>query len=77
MHGSDDSPGLRGMARVAARARWELRSEAGRFPSIYLPAIRWRYRAGQFQIPLADDTELVIDGFLRSGTTFVLSLIHI
>jgi hypothetical protein len=61
------------MARVAARARWELRSEAGRFPSIYLPAIRWRSRAGQFQIPLADDTELVIDGFLRSGTTFVFT----
>lgn len=53
--------------------RWELRTLAGRHAALYLPAIRWRYRPGQFQIPFRDDTELVIDGFLRSGTTYAFT----
>jgi hypothetical protein len=55
------------------RLRWEVRTVAGRYPSLYLPVIRWRYRPGQFQIPVRPDTELVIDGFLRSGTTFAFT----
>jgi hypothetical protein len=35
--------------------------------------VRWRYRPGQFQIPINSGTELVIDGFLRSGTTFAFT----
>jgi len=61
------------LASAARRLRWDARTVAGRYPSLYLPAIRGRYRDGQFQIPLRDDTELVIDGFMRSGTTFAFT----
>ena len=70
---SADTPGVRVATSLAARVRWELRTIAGRFPTIYLPVVRWRYRPGQFQMPLREDTELVIDGFLRSGSTFVFT----
>jgi hypothetical protein len=60
-------------ARALRRLRWEARTLAGRYPGLYLPLLRWRYRPGQFQIPLREDTELVIDGFLRSGTTFAFT----
>jgi hypothetical protein len=63
----------RALATAALRARWEARTIAGRYPTLYLPSIRRRYRPGQFQIPLRPETELVIDGFMRSGTTFAFT----
>jgi hypothetical protein len=63
----------RATTTAALRARWDARTVAGRYPALYLPSIRRRYREGQFQIPLRADTELVIDGFMRSGTTFAFT----
>jgi hypothetical protein len=64
---------LASVAVAVRRVRWEVRIVAARYPFLYLPVVRHRYRAGQFQIPLGADTELVIDGFLRSGTTFMFT----
>jgi hypothetical protein len=65
------------LAIAARRLRWDARTVAGRYPGLYLPMIRRRYREGQFQIPLRDDTELVIDGFMRSGTTFAFTAFEV
>jgi hypothetical protein len=52
--------------RPWVRARFEARSIAGKYPSIYLPIAR-RRRRGE---PVSSDTALVIEGFPRSGNTF-------
>jgi hypothetical protein len=72
-HGFLRRVGLGQAGDLVRRGRWEVRTLAGRFPRLYLPVVRARYRPGQFQIPFQPDTELVIDGFLRSGTTFVFT----
>ena len=51
------------------RARFEARSIAGKHPSIYLPIARRRGRAE----PVTRATEVVIEGFPRSGNTFCVT----
>jgi hypothetical protein len=53
------------------RARYELRTVAADYPSIYLPFARRAHAAGPGKV-LGPDTELVIEGFTRSGTTFAV-----
>jgi hypothetical protein len=60
------SAGDRPRGRLWVRARFEARSIAGRYPSIYLPIARRRHRGE----PVTRHTELVIEGFPRSGNTF-------
>jgi hypothetical protein len=52
--------------RLWVRARFEARSIAGKHPSIYLPIARRRHRGE----PVTRHTQLVIEGFPRSGNTF-------
>jgi hypothetical protein len=53
------------------RARYELRTVAADYPSIYLPLARRAHAAGPGKV-LGRETELVIEGFTRSGTTFAV-----
>jgi len=67
------APDVRG--RLAA-ARWELRTVAGRYPAVALPILRMRRRPGQFLTPVGPETEIVIEGFPRSGNTFAVAAFH-
>ena len=49
----------------------------GRYPSVALPILHARRRPGQFLAPLADETEIVIEGFPRSGNTFAVAAFHL
>jgi hypothetical protein len=66
-------------AGIAAGVRWELRTLAGKYPSVALPLLRWRSGRGpaQFLAPLDARTEIVIEGFPRSGNTFVVAAFHL
>jgi hypothetical protein len=55
-----------------ARLRWEARTLIGASPRLALPALRRRSHGGAFLQVVGDDTEIVIDGFPRSGNTFAL-----
>lgn len=48
--------------------RYELRSFFGAYPSVYLPVLRWLGRNNSRYI--SQDTQMVIEGFPRSGNTF-------
>jgi hypothetical protein len=52
-----------------------VRSVLGRFPAIALPILRSRRRDG-FLAPIRDETEVVIEGFPRSGNTFAVAAFH-
>jgi hypothetical protein len=62
--------------RLAAGARWEVRSVLGRYPAIALPLLRAR-RGDGFLAPIRDETEVVIEGFPRSGNTFAVAAFHL
>jgi hypothetical protein len=51
------------------RLRYEAGSLLRRFPALYLPIARRRRRAE----PLTSETELVVEGFPRSGNTFAVA----
>ena len=51
------------------RLRYEAGSVLRRFPALYLPIARRRRRAE----PLTSETELVVEGFPRSGNTFAVA----
>lgn len=53
------------------RIRYELRTVAAGHPGIYLPYARRAHAAGPGKV-LGPDTELLIEGFTRSGTTFAV-----
>jgi hypothetical protein len=66
--------GRLGEAGPAVKIRhwaYDLRTWAADHPSIYLPFARVTHPAGPGKI-LVDDTEIVIDGFTRSASTFAL-----
>ena len=65
------------LARAHVLGRWELRTLIGRHPSVALPILRARRRPGQFLAPLGDETEIVIEGFPRSGNTFAVAAFHL
>jgi hypothetical protein len=65
-----------GPAGFLAGVRWEARSVVGRHPSIALPLLRAR-RGDGFLAPIRDETEVVIEGFPRSGNTFCVAAFHL
>jgi len=64
------------VARRLPAARWQLRTTLGRYPSVALPILRARRRPGQFLTPVGPETEIVIEGFPRSGNTFAVAAFH-
>ena len=64
-----------GSSRLLAAARWELRTLLGRYPTVALPLLRAR-RGNGFLAPIRDETEVVIEGFPRSGNTFAVAAFH-
>ena len=63
-------------ARLVAGVRWEVRSVLGRHPVIALPLLRTR-RGDGFLAPIRDETDVVIEGFPRSGNTFAVAAFHL
>lgn len=61
--------------KLLAGARWELRTLLGRYPAVALPLLRARGGDG-FLAPIRDETEVVIEGFPRSGNTFAVAAFH-
>jgi len=61
--------------KLLAGARWELRTLLGRYPAVALPLLRARGGDG-FLAPVGDETEVVIEGFPRSGNTFAVAAFH-
>jgi hypothetical protein len=61
--------------KLLAEARWEARTLLGRYPAIALPLLRARGGDG-FLAPVRDETEVVIEGFPRSGNTFAVAAFH-
>jgi hypothetical protein len=61
--------------KLLVGARWEMRTLLGRYPAIALPLLR-RRRGDGFLAPIRDETEVVIEGFPRSGNTFVVAAFH-
>jgi len=64
------------MRRLGPGARWELRTLVGKYPAVALPILRARRRPGQFLTPIGPETEIVIEGFPRSGNTFAVAAFH-
>jgi hypothetical protein len=54
------------MLRTARKVRWELKTIAGRYPSLCRLLVR---RSGEYP---TEETEIVIEGFPRSGNTFAV-----
>jgi hypothetical protein len=61
----------RSSATLASRARHRLRTRVSEYPSIYLPFARRKYRGPSPEV-ISPETELVIDGYTRSATTFAV-----
>jgi len=57
---------------ASLRVRWEARTLIGRSPALALPVLRRRDPRSAFLRVIGDATEVVIDGFPRSGNTFAL-----
>lgn len=72
----DTNERTRGSADRLAAVRWELRTLLGRYPAVALPILRARRRPGQFLTPIGAETEIVIEGFPRSGNTFAVAAFH-
>jgi hypothetical protein len=54
--------------RIATRGLYEAMTLTARFPWIALPVARWRGHG----VPLSADTDIVIEGFPRSGNAFAV-----
>ena len=54
------------MSNLVPRMRFEVKRIVGNHPGLYLPIARRRMRG----LPFTSETELVIEGFPRSGNTF-------
>lgn len=61
----------RSSVSLASRARHRLRTRVAEYPSLYLPFARRKYPGPSPEV-ISPDTELVIDGFTRSATTFAV-----
>jgi hypothetical protein len=53
------------------RARYSVRTHISGSPALYLPLVRLRYRGVTDRV-VGPDTDLVIEGFQRSGNTFAV-----
>jgi hypothetical protein len=61
------------MGRFPERAAYSIRSMASAVPSVYLPFARMKYRDAENGNRIVEaSTELVIEGFQRSGNTFAV-----
>ena len=60
-------PGLPGL--IATRGMYEVMTAGARYPWVALPVARWRGHG----VPLSEDTDIVIEGFPRSGNTFAVA----
>jgi hypothetical protein len=60
-------PGLPGL--MARRGLYEVMTAGARYPWVALPVARWRGHG----VPLSADTDIVIEGFPRSGNTFAVA----
>jgi hypothetical protein len=60
-----------GLSPLLRGARWTFRARVAEHPSLYIPFARLKY-AGPGPQVVGPDTELVIDGFTRSATTFAV-----
>jgi hypothetical protein len=74
--GVDVDDAIAALRRAAVRARWHVRGVAGSHPAVMMPLLRARRRDGQFLAPVDDATEIVIEGFPRSGNTFAVAAFH-
>jgi hypothetical protein len=68
---SEAVTGKRGMEETLCRARYSGRVWLSSVPSLYLPFARFKYRNVPNRL-VERDTELVIEGFQRSGNTFAV-----
>ncbi|MGH2554667.1 MAG: hypothetical protein ACRDHO_02985 [Actinomycetota bacterium] len=55
------------------RVRRRLRALVIRFPGIYIPLMRWRYRSSEGAGAVRRKTDIVIEGFERSGNSFAVA----
>ncbi len=53
--------------------RHDLRRKINRYPEIYFPVVRWRNYKNQSSVLLSKHTEIVIEGYPRSGNTFAVA----
>lgn len=61
---------------LALRARLFLRTRLSEHPSLYLPIARRRYPGPSPEV-LGDETELVIDGYTRSASTYAVYMLQL
>ena len=63
------------LRRSISQMRHELRRRFVNFPELYIPFARWRYPAGKLHRPeaLRKDTDIVIEGYPRSGNSFAFT----
>jgi hypothetical protein len=61
----------RSSVSLASRARHRLRTHLSEYPSLYLPFARRKYPGPSPEV-ISLQTELVIDGYTRSATTFAV-----
>lgn len=61
----------RSSVSLASRARHRLRTRVAEYPSLYLPFARRKYPGPSPEV-ISPETELVIDGYTRSATTFAV-----
>jgi hypothetical protein len=62
---------LSGPGASVSRLRLRGRTLISAYPSVYLPLARWKYRSHEGQV-VGRETELVIEGFPRSGNSFAV-----
>jgi hypothetical protein len=60
-------PGFPGL--IARRGLYEVMTAGARYPWVALPVARWRGHG----VPLSHDTDILIEGFPRSGNTFAVA----
>jgi hypothetical protein len=68
---SEATKGKRGVGETLCRAKYSSRVWLSSVPSLYLPFARVKYRSVPNRL-VERDTELVIEGFQRSGNTFAV-----
>ncbi|EDX85000.1 hypothetical protein S7335_2699 [Synechococcus sp. PCC 7335] len=63
------------LQRTTSQIRHELRRLMVKVPAVYLPLTRWKYPPGVLHRPeaLRHDTEIVIEGYPRSGNSFAFT----
>jgi len=66
-----NSPARRAGHRLLRRARHRLRARVSGYPALYLPFARHKYPGPSPEV-ISSQTDLVIDGYTRSATTFAV-----